>query len=383
MQAFRSGVVPSRAQSRDANWVRWLQYCEDSNFDPTLQTSPDPIATLQVFAQRYRTGQIAPSGQPVRSRTVEAALRAIGQTLASMGSPDPRLDSQGNIHYLLQQQLRGYSRLDPPASRVKPVPFSIVEYLHRLASTPTSMAVADMAILGFFFLLRPGEHTSSSATSDTRPFSLQDVTFRSGGTTSPASTGALPTIQTATFATLRFTRQKNGTENEIIGHARSGHTTVCPVQALIRRTLYLRAHTASPDTPLCTIYTTPTTTSPITSQQLTAALRQSATFLYPVTGFPPNEISARALRAGGAMALLCARVDDNIIKLVGRWRSDQMLRYLHLQAYPQMHTFARLMVTGGTFRLLNHQPIPEAAVPLLAQVPANNVPVDDADAQSL
>ena len=69
------------------------------------------------------------------------------------------------------------------------------------------------------------------------------------------------------------------------------------------------------------------------------------------------------------MALLCARVDDNIIKLVGRWRSDQMLRYLHLQAYPQMHTFANLMVTGGDFRLLHNQPLPPAALPLLAQVP--------------
>ena len=78
--------------------------------------------------------------------------------------------------------------------------------------------------------------------------------------------------------------------------------------------------------------------------------------------------------SGGAMALLCARVDDNIIKLVGRWRSDQMLRYLHLQAYPQMHTFASLMVTGGTFRLLHNQPLPAPALPLLQQVPDPHPP---------
>jgi hypothetical protein len=32
------------------------------------------------------------------------------------------------------------------------------------------------------------------------------------------------------------------------------------------------------------------------------------------------------------MALLCAHVDTEIIHLVGRWCSDEMLRYLHVQA---------------------------------------------------
>jgi hypothetical protein len=244
-----------------------------------------------------------------------------------------------------------------------------------MAVTPLALAIADMSTLGFFFLLRPGEYTSSSSTSDSRPFTLQDVTFRAGGVLSSATTGNLTIIPTSTFATLRFTRQKNGTENEIIGHARSGHATVCPVLALIRRVLHLRHYNAPPDTPLCTVFVTPTNPVPITSAMLTASLRDIATILFPITGFPPTDISARALRAGGAMALLCAQVDENIIKLVGRWRSDQMLRYLHLQAYPQMHTFANRMVTGGHFHLLNSQHIPQAAVPLLAQVPEG---LDDA-----
>ena len=66
-------------------------------------------------------------------------------------------------------------------------------------------------------------------------------------------------------------------------------------------------------------------------------------------GFGPNKISARALRAGGAMALLCANVDKHTIQLLGRWKSDKVLRYIHLQAYPQMSTFARLMITHGRF----------------------------------
>ena len=98
-------------------------------------------------------------------------------------------------------------------------------------------------------------------------------------------------------------------------------------------------------------------------------LRLSATALYLTLGIDPKNISARSLRAGGAMALLCARVDTDIIRLVGRWRSDEMLRYLHLQAYPLMRTFARRMLAAGHFSLLLDQDVAPEAVPLLDLVP--------------
>jgi hypothetical protein len=69
------------------------------------------------------------------------------------------------------------------------------------------------------------------------------------------------------------------------------------------------------------------------------------------------------------MALLCARIDSDIIRLVGRWRSDEMFRYLHAQAYPLMHTFAQQMLNAGSFSLLPGQSVPAQAVPLLNQVP--------------
>ena len=58
------------------------------------------------------------------------------------------------------------------------------------------------------------------------------------------------------------------------------------------------------------------------------------------------------------MALLCAHVDTDIIRLVGRWRSDEMLRYLHVQAEPVMRQFANLMVIGGNYTLLPAQDVP-------------------------
>jgi hypothetical protein len=56
------------------------------------------------------------------------------------------------------------------------------------------------------------------------------------------------------------------------------------------------------------------------------------------------------------MALLCANVDTDRIRLLGRWRSDEMLRYLHVQAEPLMRNFSSLMLTGGHFTLIpNHE----------------------------
>jgi len=63
-------------------------------------------------------------------------------------------------------------------------------------------------------------------------------------------------------------------------------------------------------------------------------LRQTVTVLRHTVGIHPNDISIHSLRASGAMALLCAHVDTDRIRLLGRWYSDKMLRYLHVQAYP-------------------------------------------------
>jgi hypothetical protein len=88
------------------------------------------------------------------------------------------------------------------------------------------------------------------------------------------------------------------------------------------------------------------------------ALRVDVTLQGPSVGFLPKDISVSALRAGGVLALLCAKVDTDLIQLLGRWRSDVMLRYLHVQAQPVMRNCARLMVQGGHFSLIPGQDVP-------------------------
>ncbi len=56
------------------------------------------------------------------------------------------------------------------------------------------------------------------------------------------------------------------------------------------------------------------------------------------------------------MALLYADVNTDRIRLLGRWRSDEMLWYLHVQALPIIAPMAMLMVQHGYFTLIpnNH-----------------------------
>ena len=76
----------------------------------------------------------------------------------------------------------------------------------------------------------------------------------------------------------------------------------------------------------------------------------------------PSEIDSRSLRAGGATALLCAAVDPDTIQLLGRWKSDAMIRYLHVSALPVVNQFASRMYAGGnyTFRPGTMVPVHEA-----------------------
>ena len=96
----------------------------------------------------------------------------------------------------------------------------------------------------------------------------------------------------------------------------------------------------------------------IKSAEVTKHIRQAARVLFPDTGIDPNELTARSLRAGGAMALLCAHCDTDQIKLLGRWHSDAMMRYLHQEAQPVLQQLARKMFNSGQYTFLTTDSVP-------------------------
>jgi len=346
----RSGVVESTAKKAESAWDLWLGFCASLPLDPYFSDGGDPIPYLQVFAARYRDGRIAPRGKPVRSGTVSAAVRHVGQTYARMGTTDIRLDAVGNLDFRLSRMFRGYTRQDPPPGRVRPVPIQVVVEIVRTTYHSTvadwgSKAIADMICLGFFYLLRPGEYTYAK---DNTPFHLKDVTLHIGSVVLDLNTATIPELDAATAASLTFTTQKNGVKGEKITQGRSGDPLVCPVKTLVRRVKALRQQNLPGTTPLCS-YKHRNRVRHVVSTNVRDALRQAITVLGTHTlDIRPTDVEARSLRAGGATAMLVAGIDSNIIQLVGRWKSDAMLRYLHVSANPAMRQYAAQMFHQGS-----------------------------------
>ena len=288
----------------------------------------------------------------------------MGQTCALLGSADPRLNAFGAIDLRLSRQVRSYRRVDAPPTRVKPIPITLLQYAAENTRTesnpsPLILACADMMIIGFYFLMRSGEYAVANA--ESHPFRLADIELYVGAHRLDINTAPLAVLRTATFVILCFTTQKNAVRGEKIGHGRSGIPFFCPVAALVRRIVHLRTHGASTITPVNTVYTITrgvAHASALTTRAMTAYLRRFVAIRGDHYGLRPGDIEARSLRSSGAMALLCAQIDTDLIQLVGRWRSDSMLRYLHVQAAPIMSPLASAMTQGGdfTFHPLDPQP---------------------------
>ncbi len=281
-------------------------------------------------------------------------MRAVGQAYAGMGSPDPRLNSHGHLDFRLTALYRSWSKVDDPPSRVKPLPGTLLAQTVQLAhheGTPVANAAGAVLILGHFFLLRPGEYMGTPNDTLDTLFRLRDLTLWVGSRSLDHLHCPIPDLHAATFATLTFTRQKNGVRNETIGHGRSGHPRLCPVLCLVDRIIYLRSVAAVPATPI-NAYKPPGTLPfrYIQAADLTRRLR-AALAIHPHPGYTAKDVSARSTRAGGAMALLCAGVDRDRLRMIGRWRSDELFRYLHVQAQPVMTGLAAAMLRGGSYQM--------------------------------
>jgi hypothetical protein len=353
--AMRSGLSAGRNTTAAAYERQWASFCEQHQLDTYLRGRPDPIPWLQVFGVSVRSGQNSASGKCVRSGTVGDALHLVSQTFTRVGRPDPRhIAGTITIDSRIQRQLRSYTKDDAQPVRVKPIPIVVLHKASALAlqaGDEVSLALLDLMWIAFFFLLRPGEYLQPAR--DSHPVCLQNVQLWCQSAHIDLLRCDPAQLLAATFVSLTFNTQKNGRRGEPIGHGRSGHPVACPVLAVARRIQYLRKFFATSATPLCSIGASLT---PITPSQLTALLRTAVTYSSIPLGIAPTDINAKSLRSTGAMALLNRKVDHDRIRLLGRWQSDAMLRYLHVQAHDIMSDYSSLMLQGGDFTLIPTSP---------------------------
>lgn len=88
------------------------------------------------------------------------------------------------------------------------------------------------------------------------------------------------------------------------------------------------------------------------SSEIMQALRASVTAIEHWHCISTANISTWLMWLGGAMALLLAGVGGERIKILGRWKSNIIMRYLHTTARPLLQSFASCMVENGNYNLL-------------------------------
>ena len=131
-----------------------------------------------------------------------------------------------------------------------------------------------------------------------------------------------------------------------MGHSCSGNLISCPVHTATVLILSLRDVGATPDTPLSI---TPHGSKLwwIWSAEITATLYLAAHSVSLKLVLRPNNISTRAMRTNGAMALILGVIYYEKIKLLGWCCSYQMMMYLHMSNHLLLHKCASVMVNHG------------------------------------
>ena len=177
---------------------------------------------------------------------------------------------------------------------------------------------------------------------------MANVTFFIEPQSFPTTTVTADQLSQDTFISLTFNEQKNSIKGGGMGHGRSCHPIACPVRITASLTFSLRNAGATLDAPLAVV--------PHSSKwqwtwsaKITTALRLVARDVNPKLVLRREDISARVMRASGAMALLLGGIDYEKIKLLVRQRSIQMMTYLHTSDHPLPQNFYAIMVDHGEY----------------------------------
>ena len=288
------------------------------------------------------------------ARQAEEAIRFVGQTMHLLGVGDKRYfcrdncQKAGTIDTRLSNMWKHWKTEDPPPSRVKPIPMCVLHKAQELADADNSLgakATARMMWTNVFYLCRPGESCATRYACNF--FRMRDVALIKDSVTIDFMRAPASVVRGATDALLTFTTQKNRHRNERIGQKASGHRVASPTVAIAEQILHLRANNAGPDTPLCA-FCERGHWFVVTADMITDLLRR-AVAACPECGLEPSDVSARSLRATGAMALVCAGIDVDHLRLIGRWRSDEVFTYLHVQAEPIYRDLSARMLQGGEY----------------------------------
>jgi len=135
--AQKGAVVKATNEKQALTWNRFEHYLQSIGIhDPFLSsfTREQQHKILGAFCQAIREGRFnSRQNQPCKSESVRAALDNVAQTYRLANKPDPRLNTDGKLAFILQCQLRGYQNIGPPSNQQVAITGSIIREFYRLA----------------------------------------------------------------------------------------------------------------------------------------------------------------------------------------------------------------------------------------------------------
>ena len=327
---------------------------------------------------------------------MDTALQAVGQGFSDMGEPDPRkLPNSDTLKTIYKQFIAGLAKLDGPPTRVFPVGLLFLQALPEVLDFdhPTEGSINRhifcLTVIGFYWwLMRPCEFAlSDSPGLQTQAFRFCDITVSHEGEMHLGPDASflndVNKVADLESAAVTFTDQKNGTKGETISQKANDHDWLCPAKAIGWILHHFHVSKAGPQTPLYHHWCpTRRLWRQINYDMVTTALRIAGRHLQAQTGVDPSLLTIKGLRSGGATALLCAGVDSNATALLGRWRSDAMLRYLRIQAAVHTQHYSQAMLAAGFYTLTPaafaaKDGLPNEAPPAVQALAGQDVPCPD------
>jgi hypothetical protein len=261
-----------------------------------------------------------------------------------MGSLDPCKDQQTDrLDFRLYRQEQTYKAQDKPTPKKRPIPREVLHQDACLAKHKPEWekALNDLMWIGFYFLLRPSEYLWTTV--NQHPFTLANITLCIQERHYPANIILINSLDSVTFLTYTFAEQKNGIQNEEIGLARGRDQHGCPVRCTINCVHHLHPHLAPANTPIFAFFN-------VTKRQLAVSVRIITHYLCKAASCTPflGNYTAGDLRNSGAQALLEAGVPKAMIQLIGRWRSDEIFRYLTANSETLINPYSKSMISPPT-----------------------------------
>jgi len=189
--------------------------------------------------------------------------------------------------------------------------------------------IGNLIIMAYFFLLRVGEYTPSTEPRQTVPLRKKDIRlWRNNKVLSNESD--LMTLLSADAVTIGLENQKNGDRNSTVHHYSSGDSIMDPVRAVAH--LVFALHGMPDATPLGTYKNENGQKCRVRATHITSAIRLAAIRCDLASfGYDLSRVGSHSLRSGGAMQLKLAGYDHDMIRKLGRWRSDTYLHYIQSQ----------------------------------------------------